>query len=235
MKARALLGRVHFWLSILVGVQMLIWVGSGFFFAISPIERVRGEHLRAHEHASIAWESVKIGPDIAAAALDGRAAHSVTLATRAGRPVYAVEAHEGPGVLVDAETGAARTEIDAAEAQSIAIATFTGTGAPLPAEWITTPPGDYGGPLPAWRVRFSGPDQASLYIEAATGDVRAVRTPLWRLYDFLWGFHIMDWQGRENFNNPFLMIFAATGLGMALSGLILTVMRASNSWKRRAA
>ena len=43
----------------------------------------------------------------------------------------------------------------------------------------------------------------------------------WRIYDFMWGLHIMDLQGREDTNNPWVVSFGALSLGMVLLALIL--------------
>lgn len=52
MKLQALASWTHKWLALIVGVQVLFWVGSGLFFAIFPIEQVRSEHRIAHQHAA---------------------------------------------------------------------------------------------------------------------------------------------------------------------------------------
>ena len=36
----------HIWLGWLIGVPIVMWVASGLFMVIKPIEQVRGEHLR---------------------------------------------------------------------------------------------------------------------------------------------------------------------------------------------
>ena len=48
---------------------------------------------------------------------------------------------------------------------------------------------------------------------------------MWRFYDFFWMLHIMDYRGRDNFNNPLLRAFALTGLAFALSGVTLVGFR----------
>jgi hypothetical protein len=37
------LRKIHRYLGIVIGLQLLLWTGSGFYFALNPIERVRGE------------------------------------------------------------------------------------------------------------------------------------------------------------------------------------------------
>ena len=66
-------------------------------------------------------------------------------------------------------------------------------------------------------------------MSAETGRLTSVRTGTWRLYDFFWGLHIMDWTEHERFNTPWLMAFAAGGLVFGVAGAILLFMR----WPRR--
>ncbi len=47
---------IHKWLALIIGVQMLLWVASGLFFAVYPIERVRSEH-RIAEHADVGLDA----------------------------------------------------------------------------------------------------------------------------------------------------------------------------------
>ena len=72
---------------------------------------------------------------------------------------------------------------------------------------------EYRGALPAWRVDFEDGEGRSIYVAADTGAVTARRSTLWRAYDFLWGLHIMDWRGHENFNTWLLVVATAAGAG----------------------
>jgi len=60
-----------------------------------------------------------------------------------------------------------------------------------------------------WRIDFEKPDAASFYVDAKTAEIKAVRTGLWRTFDFMWGLHIMDWSNRENFNSWWIKTVAA--------------------------
>jgi hypothetical protein len=233
MRARAWFNRLHFWLSAVVGVQVLIWVATGLFFAANPIDQVRGAHLRKDPPlAAIAWERVKTPPEIAAAAVGGSTV-DIQLRMLDGAPTYVVRAADGPSALVDAETGAARATIEAASAARIAQAAYAGAGRAAAPVWLTSKTSEYRGPVPAWRIDFKGADAAALYVDAAAGEVKAVRTPLWRLYDALWGLHIMDWRDRENFNTGLLIFASALACVLALIGLGLTVYRVARGLPRR--
>jgi hypothetical protein len=75
-------------------------------------------------------------------------------------------------------------------------------------------------PLPAWAVSFNNPD-CTVYISAELGTFQSIIHDQWRAFDFLWMFHTMDYQGRDNFNNWLLKIFSVVGLVTVLSGFTL--------------
>jgi hypothetical protein len=85
--------------------------------------------------------------------------------------------------------------------------------------------------MPAFRVSLSGEDGAQVYVGAESGQVRAVRTDQWRLFDFLWGLHIMDYESREDFNHWLIQLLAGLSLLTVLSGVVLfiTTVRFSSS------
>ena len=75
----------------------------------------------------------------------------------------------------------------------------------------------------AWRARFV--DGTHVYIDDATGEVLALRTGAWRLYDTMWGLHVMDLQTREDTHHPVLILFAALAAIGALLGCVLLFRR----------
>jgi hypothetical protein len=64
-------------------------------------------------------------------------------------------------------------------------------------------------------------DDAHFYLDGGSGEIIARRTSWWRIYDFMWGLHIMDLQGREDTHNPWVVSFGALALGMVVLALIL--------------
>ena len=87
----------------------------------------------------------------------------------------------------------------------------------------TLPPVDLRRAVNAWQASFA--DGTNLYIDAATGEVLALRTGWWRIYDFMWGLHIMDPATREDTHNPFVIAFAVLATFGALLGCILLFRR----------
>ena len=61
----------------------------------------------------------------------------------------------------------------------------------------------------------------NLYLNIFSGEITAVRSLQWRIWDLMWGFHIMDWQTRDKINNIFLKIFSILALVSSISGILL--------------
>ena len=142
-----------------------------------------------------------------------------------GRPVAEVTTSKGVK-LFDAITGDPRPAIDAAEATAIATAAWKSVAKPASkASRVTSKSPEYRAALPAWRIAFADPDHTSVFVAADTGRITAVRTGTWRLYDFFWGLHIMDWKNHENFNTWRLLSFASGGLLLGLAGTVLLFLR----------
>lgn len=43
--------KIHKWLSLVIGVQLLLWFASGALMSLLPIDKVRGEHIVNREGA----------------------------------------------------------------------------------------------------------------------------------------------------------------------------------------
>ena len=57
----------------------------------------------------------------------------------------------------------------------------------------------------------------------------ARRNDRWRVFDFFWMLHVMDYRERENFNHPLLISMAGLALATVLAGLVLLVIRVRRS------
>ena len=91
----------------------------------------------------------------------------------------------------------------------------------------------YGRQGPVWRIDFEKPDAASFCVDAKTAEIKAVRTGLWRTFDFMWGLHIMDWSNRENFNSWWIKTVAALSVFFFFTGLGLVLLRIRSALKPR--
>jgi uncharacterized iron-regulated membrane protein len=232
MRFRRFIRQAHRWLGLLIGVQVLLWISGGVIMSVLRLDEVRGEH-RAAKPAAVVLEPgaafVPIGTVLQRGGLG--AVTAVTLDSLLGRPVYRVQGKAGP-VLVDALTGARLSPLPEATARALALADYAGPGTLVAVERVDTPALEYRGhELPLWRARFDDDHDTTLYISPQTGRVVARRNDLWRVFDFVWMLHIMDYEEREDFNHPLLIAAAITALLFTLTGL---TMLGYSFWPRRA-
>ena len=77
--------------------------------------------------------------------------------------------------------------------------------------------------LPLYKVISVSDDgkEINVYQNPFTGDIVAIRSSQWRIWDLMWGFHIMDWIDRDNIDNVLLKIFSFIALFTSISGVIL--------------
>ena len=80
-----------------------------------------------------------------------------------------------------------------------------------------------GRPLPLYKIEaLSEEDEKiNVYLDPYSEKIVAIRSNQWRIWDFMWGIHIMDWNERDNIGNVFLKIFSILALLSALSGIYL--------------
>lgn len=214
--------KIHRYLGIVIGIQLFIWTLSGLFFSLIPIEEIRGNHLLKSSEPLLLKDFSLLSPSrlvIQHEKLAKITIKEIQLKSRLGRPVYEVNSEESIGIY-DAVTGEKLLAVNREEA--IKAGEERTEVSVVGAEYVekTEIGSEYrGGELPAWRLVLE--DGSHLYIGAESGLLRSVRTDDWRLYDFLWGLHIMDYEARTDFNNWLLKIMAGLAVITVLSGMIL--------------
>lgn len=221
--------KVHRWLALLIGAQAIVWFTSGLIMSLLPIDTVHGDHRidRAAEPALMAGQ--EYAPVSALIATAGAPVRQLQHRVLLGRPIVEAQLADGRVRLLDARTAAMIPPIDAKTAASIATRAYRGGRVVPTVARVERASTEYRGALPAWRASFDDDDATRIYVAADTGRLTSVRTGTWRLYDFFWGLHIMDWTEHERFNTPWLNAFAAGGLVFGVAGVILLFMR----WPRR--
>ena len=222
MRLRRVVLLAHRWVGLLLGVQVVFWMASGAVMSWLSLKEVRGEttapielppRLEARQYASPGG-IIAQWPE----------ATEVRLRTFSGALYYEAIAPSGRA-LFDPFTGEPKPPLDEAAVKRIAQRAYVGDPTIHSAILLSTPPPEYKGPTPVWQVRFSTADGMRLYISPDTGEVLKRRNNQWRLFDFFWMLHIMDYDERENFNHPLIRIASATGLAFALTGVWLVGFR----------
>lgn len=234
MSATKLSSKIHKWLALVLVIQVLFWFVSGLFFAVIPIERVRSEHTIAKQApVQIPLEAAAVGLQRIGAG-GGAPGEKIEIRSMLGRPVALVSAGEGRPRLYDLGTGRMLSPLRRQLAVAVAERDQIGDGRAVRVEIVTTASPEYRGALPAWRVDFEDGTKRSVYVAADTGAVSGRRSTLWRVYDFLWSLHIMDFKEHEDFNSPLLIIATSLALIVVITGAILFPARLGYySWRRR--
>jgi hypothetical protein len=206
------------WLGWLVGLPFLFWTVSGLVMVAKPIEEVRGEHLIAKPRP-IAVSSPLVAPQV-----EGLQVVAITLEQRADGPRWEIDFADGQSRLADPATGRLLPRLGAADAAKELMARYTGTAKVASTSRVDadSPPLELRRAMNGWRVAMS--DDTHFYVDGGSGEIIAKRTSWWRIYDFMWGLHIMDLQGRENTNNPWVVSLGALSLGMVLLAMALLPM-----------
>ena len=75
------------------------------------------------------------------------------------------------------------------------------------------------------RAEFDDERDTRLFVSPHTGRLVARRNDVWRLYDFFWMLHIMDYRERTDFNHPLLITASVIALIVSMSGFLLLFYR----------
>ena len=216
-----LLKKVHKWVGLLIGVQVLLWLLSGLMISLLDPEKVSGKQWAStSETESQTLESViLLEPSELPAGLL-KDAVGIDLINRYGKPVYRVR-HANNETLVDA-TDASVIVIEKTATEQVARRDFSGDGEIISIESGMAPDRETRNSHGAyWRVNFSDQVNTAIYISASTGEILERRNSFWRVRDFFWMLHIMDYSGRENFNNPLIIAVALIAIWLGISGFML--------------
>ncbi len=211
--------RTHKWIGLIIGVQALLWMISGLYMVVVPLDVIHGDHL-AHVYADpLKPLAARIDQRVLTERYPGIT--SVRLKTMLNKEVF--EIRQGKqAALIDATTGNKISPIDSETVRRLAGQAYTGDAAIRAIEWVTKAPSEVGArPVPLWAVHYDEIGKTTLYFSPHTGELLTRRHELWRWFDFLWMLHIMDYDTRDDVNNTLLRVAAATGLAFALSGIWL--------------
>ena len=210
---RNIVRNTHKYLSFFISLQLFLWTISGIYFAFNKIELVRGEQYRLRESFPINFDEVNFSrSDI----------QQVKAISRLGEIIFVVSGSNGIEYL-----DAFGTRISKLNKNEVfEIVSSSSTLKPIDLEEITesSKGSEFRGrDLPLYKVTsLNDKDKKiNLYLNVFSGEITAVRSLQWRIWDLMWGFHIMDWQTRDKINNIFLKIFSILALVSSISGILL--------------
>lgn len=205
--------RLH-WCSIwVIGLQVLIWAGTGFAFTFFDFEDVRGSYEKSEDRPDLPT-TFDLGK--ARAVLGPRTVLEARCKLMAGRPVIDFRTPEGP-LLVEED----RIISPIGESDAVAVAARTLKNAPSVRRVVLqeTLIAEYDQELPAWRVEFEDRKDTTVYVSPTTGEVLARRNKEWRKFDLLWSLHVLGYISRSNPAQWPLRIVGGLALLVVLSGI----------------
>ncbi|MEL7015273.1 MAG: PepSY domain-containing protein [Pseudomonadota bacterium] len=228
------IAQLHRWIGLLLGLQVMLWMLSGVIMTWIPFPLVKSKPTTTLVYPAELAPQIYAAPGGILAQTPG--ATEISLKTFQGKPVYVTQGN-GQDHLFDALSGKKISPLRKNQVLDVANADYAGDGTVRHARLMTKTPGEYRGKTPVWQVEFRDANVTRLYISPFSGEVLTRRNKYWRVFDFFWMLHIMDYDERDDFNNPLLRIAAGLGVVFAISGLVLVVMRFAQGrfWKRRAA
>ncbi len=201
----------HKYLSLVISIQLLLWTISGIYFAFNKIELVRGEQYLIEQKVS------KLNLKEVESSFSGK---NVNFVRRLDEWIIKVETDSGFSY-----TDLQGQNLDELNAEEVREVVRQSTNLiPLMAQRIDKPEirAEFRGRnLPIFKVATSTTDNINVYVDAFTGEVTAIRSDSWRIWDFLWGAHIIDYSERENINNFLIKILSILALISSLSGIVL--------------
>ena len=217
--------KLHRWLSLIIIVQVLIWLISGFYFSWLGHQK-----LAAHDY----FQSVPQSPIgevfYPETALTERFENIKSLEIRAvaGIAQYVVTTTDGTKHYVNALTGQ-NWQTSVPLAAKLARLSYNGPGNVQQVQATKGSNEIVGWDGAGFRVTFTDNIATRVYVDAASGEIIDHRNSRWWLSDWMFRLHFMDYSGERDFNSLLNIVAASVALWFSLSGLFLL----GRSLKRR--
>lgn len=218
--------KTHRYLGVFIGVQFFLWTVGGLYFAWTNINEIRGKHIVHHDDVLIVKNKMLTPAQVLKMNQIPIASVKELKLTSLFFESYYDVILENNMMLINTETGEIRASISEEEARKITLKKLKKDIPIKNIEYVTEDNIDQhfqyrGGMLPAWAVELEDDSNTVLYICALRGTLERVRTKEWRIFDYLWMLHIMDFDERDNINNSILRGFSVLGLITIMSGFVL--------------
>ena len=208
-----LVRNIHKYLSFLISIQLLLWTVSGIYFAFNKIENVRGEQYREESNFNVDFSKLNFE-------IDG--AQNIRVTDRMDQEILIVDGIYGREYLDFYGKDVEQLNAEEAKTLSAKHTSLIPESVELVTENIVG--SEFRGrALPIYRVKSVNDvgEGINVYLNVYTGEVEAVRSVQWQIWDLMWGFHIMDWETRDDIDNLLLKIFSILALISSITGVLL--------------
>lgn len=218
---------IHQWLSLIVGIQLLIWLVTGLYFNLMDTQKASGNALRTNVAHQVKTNPTSLYP---ISQLGGKPPLEINLMWILNHPYYHLVYHKGhhgyqkqSSALFDAQTGI-KVSLTAKQIMQIAKASYTGNGKLSKPTLQQAPFDDYIQQQNSmWQVTAADELKTAIYLDGVTGKVIRHSNDDKRLKDLMMKLHFMDYSNSGGFNHWLIIIFAIATLLLSLTGAIWVV------------
>jgi len=207
-----------------IGLQLVVWSVSGAYMVLMDIDYIHGDSLVAKKTQSINIEQVNYS--FKQLLEDHPKASRIELGLMLGQAVYRFNIAKKK-MLVSAANGQQLSPISKELAIKVAQQNYADKEAKITNVQLITenPPRELSARhLPAWRVDFDDFASPTFYIGANSAQLVTKRHSFWRIFDWMFAFHVMDYID-EAADNKLLLIVSALAFIASFFGLVLTYFR----------
>lgn len=221
---------LHKWLSIIVTLQLIIWLGSGLFFNLMDHTKARGNEYRINAEQSAYIDHTRLLEPRELVKKEPQPIHSIKLVSLLGQPYYLLNHSKGlyehfynKHSLVNAYTGNVKI-IDETMATALASSSYSGEAEIRSSVKVAPFETDFPRERnKLWQVDFADELNTSVYIDASSGRLVGHSNDDKRFADFFFMLHFMDYGSVGGFNNWQIIFFALLTLLFCITGFIWTV------------
>lgn len=218
-----MLRKAHRYIGLVVSLQLLAWTIGGIWFSWNDIDDIHGDYLRNFNKPEVSQPLISTQTAIESIS-DFEKLNSINVISFLSQPAYRIQYNKNQMVLVNALDGTIVPDVTKQQALDIAKEN-TSFEAEIASIELITETGKHheyrGKPLPVWAITYDYPSSPTFYVSTKLGTLTSVRHTSWRIFDFLWMLHTMDYEGRDNFGNWLIKIFSLIALVTAISGIVL--------------
>ena len=218
-------------MGIFIGIQFFLWTAGGLYFSWNNLDEIHGDHLlteapEVNDFKQLSPIQPIVDQLISQQGLESLSAiRIISILDHLHYQIIFKDSENNIRYqLANASSGELRGPISEKEALTMASQRIAGDLEVSSVEFLesTGPHHEYREkPLPAWAITFDSQDAPTIYISSVQGTMQSIRHQRWRIFDFLWMLHTMDYESRDHFGNVLLKTFSLLGLATIGSGFLL--------------
>ena len=223
-----LIKKLHKWLSLLVGIQLLLWLGTGLFFNLMDPQKASGNQYRQKTVPVYVDMARLIEPQLVLS--KSKPVVSLKQISLLAQPYYLLT-HQNTLYrhlknnysLVHAYSGEP-TVINDVMAGKLAQSSYKGQGVIKNITKLSPPYDD----IPrekndAWQINYNDEVNTSVYVDVGSGRIIKHSNDDKRFADIFFMLHFMDYGSEGSFNNVQIIVFAIFTLFFSFTGFIWAI------------